>query len=57
MKKDIDKLTGLSYDVKVMSEQEEIEKKYERYLSKSPEEGLLDKIFGEDVDGEDIKRF
>ena len=45
-KKELDERTALGYDVKTVSNQEDIEKKYEKILSKSLEESLLETIFG-----------
>ena len=46
MKKRVDKLTGLVYDVEVVDEQVVIENKYEKSLSQTPEESILSAIFG-----------
>ena len=46
MKKDIDNQPPLGYDGNTVDDQTAIEAKYERYLAKSPEERLLERIFG-----------
>jgi hypothetical protein len=50
MKKDIDNQPPLGYDVNTVDDQTAIEAKYEKYLSKSPEERLLERIFGSEKD-------
>lgn len=46
MKKDIDNQPRLGYDVNTVDDQKAIEDKYEKELSKTPEDRLLDEIFG-----------
>lgn len=52
MKKGVDNRPRLGYDDNTVDDQQAIEEKYEKRLSKSPEERLLDKIFGVEKDSE-----
>jgi len=45
-KKELDERPTLGYDVKTVRDQDDIERKYEKILSKSPEDELFEAIFG-----------
>lgn len=52
MKKGVDNRPRLGYDDNTVDDQQAIEEKYEEQFSKSPEERLLEKIFGVKKDSE-----